>query len=314
MTCLSIQPGGTGIDVSVLVSSDTRLLVQGITGRQASWSVDDIRRYGTTVVAGVVPGRGGTVYGGDIPVFDFVADAVAETGANASLVYVPASTACEAVLEAIECGLALVVYPGDGLPQADAIRLRGAAQERGVTFIGPNTPGLISPGLAKLGFMPSDCYMPGRVGVISRSGSLSYEVCFRLSSAAIGQSTVIGIGGDPVRGLSMVEAYELLAADDDTDAIVVLGEIGGFEEQSLAASFERDSGKPTVAFIVGRTALPGKRLGHAGALIGGADEGYEAKALALASVGVRVVHTIDELVPAVQAATAGGSALARSAR
>lgn len=291
--------------MSILAGTATRVLVQGITGRQASWSARDIAGYGTRVVAGVVPGKGGGAHDG-VPVFDFVADAVTEVAANASLVYVPAAAALDAVMESLEAGISLVVYPGDGLPLQDAVRLRREAARRGLTFVGPNTPGVISPGRAKLGFMPSHCYQPGRLGVISKSGSLSYEVCYRLSDAGIGQSTVVGVGGDPVKGLSMGEALELFHADDETDAVLVLGEVGGLEEYEVARYAARPGAMPVGIFLVGRTAPPGRRLGHAGALIGSLAEGYAAKVEALSAAGVAVATAIDGTVP-MAAGLLGGS-------
>jgi succinyl-CoA synthetase alpha subunit len=284
--------------MTILVNSETRLLVQGITGRQATWSVRDIIQSGTHVVAGVVPGKGGTTYLG-VPVFDFVEDAVRATRANASLAYVPAAVAREAILEACEAGISLVVYPGDGFPVHDAIRLRRTLRGSGNTLVGPNTAGLIAPGVAKLGFMPSDCFMPGRLGVISKSGSLSYETCSRLSAAGIGQSTMIGVGGDPIKGVTIGEALALFHADGATDAVLVLGEIGGIEEYEILDYLETPSAKPVVVFLVGRTAPSGQKLGHAGALIGSARETYQAKADALEACGVTVVPSLSNVVPAV---------------
>jgi succinyl-CoA synthetase alpha subunit len=285
--------------MSVLVDRGARVLVQGITGRQASWSARDMAAYGTRVVAGVVPGKGGTTHEG-VPVFDFVADAVAATGANASVVYVPAAGACAAVAEALEAGLKLVVYPGDGLPIHDAIRLRRLARAHGTVLIGPNTPGVISPGQAKLGFMPSSCYTPGPLGIVTKSGSLSYETCWRLTGAGIGQSTVIGVGGDPVKGLTIGEALELFDGDGETHGVLVIGEIGGTEEYQVADYVQRSGAKPVAAFLVGRTAPPGRKLGHAGALIGGEREGYWAKVEALEAAGVRVARRLSDIVPEVR--------------
>src|SRR5450759_415747 len=215
--------------MSVLIDQRTRFVIQGITGNVGRFSARDMREYGTAVVGGVsVNKRESDVEG--IPVFPDVRSACAATGAGASVIYVPAATALDHVVEAVEAGIKLVVYPGDGLPVRDAIEMRAAANTNGSTLIGPNTPGLISPGKAKAGFMPSFCYTPGRLGVISRSGSLSYEVCHRLTGAGIGQSTVIGIGGDPVKGLLAREAISLLHDDPDTDVILYLGEIGGTDE------------------------------------------------------------------------------------
>lgn len=283
--------------MSILVDRATRVLVQGITGTQASWSVRDMAAYGTRIVAGVVPGKAGTFHDG-VPIFNFVSEAVAATGADASLVYVPASGAADAVSEAVEARVPLVVYPGDGLPVHDAIRLRRMARAYGVIFLGPNTPGLISPGQSKLGFMPSYCYAPGPLGIITKSGSLSYETCWRLTGEGIGQTTVVGVGGDPVKGLMIGEALELFDGDPATGAILVIGEIGGTEEYQIVDYVRRPSTKPVAAFLVGRTAPPARKLGHAGALIGGEREGYAAKIEGLDAAGVHVAHRLSDIVPA----------------
>jgi len=285
--------------MSVLVDRSSRVVVQGITGTQASWSARDMAAYGTRIVAGAVPGKGGTSHDG-VPVFDFVAAAVAATGANVSVAYVPASAATEAISEAFEAGVPLVVYPGDGLPLHDAVRLRRTAQTRGVTLLGPNTPGVISPGQTKIGFMPSYCYMPGHLGIITKSGSLSYETCWRLTSAGLGQTTVVGVGGDPVKGLTIGEALERFGHDPETRAVLVIGEIGGSEEYQIVDYVKQRDAKPVAAFLVGRTAPPGRKLGHAGALIGGEREGYVAKTHALESAGVHVSHRLSDIVPTAQ--------------
>jgi len=284
--------------MSVLLNERSRVAIQGITGDVGSWSAADLQSYGTQVVAGIVPGRGGTMFA-DVEVFDFAADAVGEAAADTLLVYVPATAAGDAVAEALESGASLVVYPGDGLPVQEAIRLRRLAHERGVTLIGANTPGLISPGQAKAGFMPSYCYAPGRLGVVSKSGSLSYEICLRLTEAGIGQSSVVGVGGDPVKGVTIGEALDLFDADPDTDGMLVLGEIGGLEEYEAARYAMRANAKPVAAFLVGRTAPLGRKLGHAGALIGGEREGWQAKAEALRAAGIEVAERMCELVPLV---------------
>jgi succinyl-CoA synthetase alpha subunit len=292
--------------MSVLIDSSTRVMIQGITGDVGTWSSRDLASYGTKVVAGVVPGKGGTMHDGT-PVFNFASEALAETDANAALVYVPPSVAAEAVAEALETGFRLVVYPGDGLPIQDAIRLRRLSHQLSSTLVGANTPGLISPGQAKLGFMPSYCYEPGPVGVISKSGSLSYEVCWRLSKEGIGQSTVVGIGGDPVKGLSTGETLELFDQDPETQAVLLLGEIGGAEEYQAIDYAQRESSKPIAAFLVGQTAPPGRKLGHAGALIGGDREGYSAKVGALEKAGVPVARRLADIAPLVREAVATGS-------
>jgi succinyl-CoA synthetase alpha subunit len=277
--------------VTILADANTKVVVQGITGRQASWSTADMAAYGTSIVAGVVPGRGGTAHM-DIPLFDYVDDAVRETGAEASVVFVPASVATGAIIEAMEAGIRLVIYPGDGLPIHDALVLRERANILGVTFIGPNTPGVISPGQCKLGFMPSYCYTMGSLGVVSKSGSLSYELCWRLTSRNIGQSTVVGIGGDPIKGLRLGETLDLFDRDDQTRAVLVLGEIGGLDEYDVVEYVKQPLHKPVLAFLVGKTAPPGRKLGHAGAFIGSDREGYASKVAALTTAGIAVAQTM----------------------
>jgi succinyl-CoA synthetase alpha subunit len=280
--------------VTVLADRNTRVLVQGMTGRQASWSTRTMISYGTQVVAGVVPGKGGTEVDG-VPIFDFVDDAIRQTRPDASIVFVPPSSAREAIAEALEEGISLVVYPGDGLPVKDAVYLRRLAQDLNATLLGANTPGLISPGQIKLGFMPAMAYSPGDVGVITKSGSLSYEACLRLTSSGLGQSTVVGIGGDPVRGMTTIEALELFNRDPGTNAVLLLGEIGGVEEYAAAEYAQQPGTKPVVAVIVGKTAPIGRRLGHAGALITGDRESYQAKARYLSASGVQIVERLPDL-------------------
>lgn len=280
--------------MSILLHAGARVVIFGITGRFGTFSIRDLRAAGTEVVAGVVPGRGGTEVEG-VPVFSSAEQAVRETGADCALVYVPAPLALDAVLEAIEAGCRLVAYPGDGLPVADAMEMRAAARARGAWLIGPNSPGMISPGKAKLGFMPSFCFRPGPVGLISRSGSLSYEASYRLSSAGIGQSTAIGIGGDPVKGVTAAEAVAMFHEDPETAAIVYLGEIGGADEYAVAEYAQRPDAKPVAALLVGRTAPPGKKMGHAAALIGGYADSWAAKVEALAAAGVNVARSLDRL-------------------
>jgi succinyl-CoA synthetase alpha subunit len=291
--------------MSILLDASARVLIVGITGKFGTFSLKDLAQSGTKVVAGVAFGRGGGAIEG-VPVFSSVASAVAETGANAALIYVPAWGALDAVLETIEAGCPLIAYPGDGLPVLDAMEMRAAAQARGAHLVGPNSPGVISSGKAKLGFMPSFCYAPGSIGVISRSGSLSYEACFRLSSAGLGQTSVIGIGGDPVRGVNAAEAIALFHDDPETHAIVYLGEIGGSEEYALADYAKRADAKPSAALLVGRTAPVGKKMGHAAAMIGSYAESWAAKVEALEAAGVVIARDLDGL------ATAASSALTRS--
>lgn len=287
--------------MSVLIDRRSRFIIQGIAGNVGRFSARDMREYGTAVVGGISAAKSAKDVEG-IPVFPDVRTACTAAGADASVIYVPAATALDHVIEAVESGIKLVVYPGDGLPVRDAIEMRAAARANGATLVGPNTPGLISPGKAKAGFMPSFCYAPGALGVISRSGSLSYEACFRLTSAGLGQTTVIGIGGDPIKGVSAAEALALLHADAETRAIVYLGEIGGREEYDVATYAARRDAKPVAALIVGRYAPEGKKMGHAAALIGSHADTHSAKMNALTKAGVHAVGTVSELVPAAVAA------------
>jgi succinyl-CoA synthetase alpha subunit len=291
--------------MSILLDASARILIVGITGKFGTFSVKDLAQSDTKVVAGVAFGRDGENVEG-VPVFGNVARAIEETGANAALIYVPAAGALDAVLETIEAGCPLIAYPGDGLPVFDAMEMRAAALRTGAHLVGPNSPGLISPGKAKLGFMPSFCYAPGPIGVISRSGSLSYEACFRLSSGGLGQTSVIGIGGDPVRGINAAEAIALFHDDPETRAIVYLGEIGGSEEYALAEYARRADAKPSAALLVGRTAPAGKKMGHAAAMIGSYAESWAAKVEALDNAGVVIARDLDGL------ASASASALARA--
>lgn len=287
--------------MSVLIDSSSRVLIYGIAGNFGRFSARDLAQYGTKVVAGVSPGRDQSEVEG-VPVFTDAHAACSATGANAALVYVPAPAALDAVLEVLEAGCEVIVYPGDGLPVQDAAELRAAAQRKRAVLVGPNTPGIISPGKAKLGFMPSFCYTPGPIGLISRSGSLSYEAGWRLTSAGLGQTTVIGIGGDPVKGLDAAEAIELLHADGETEAIVYLGEIGGSDEYAVARYARRSDAKPTAALIVGAAAPPGKKMGHAAALVGSQADTQAAKVQALREAGVHVADNLRQVVEAAQEA------------
>ncbi|MEA3156496.1 MAG: succinyl-CoA synthetase alpha subunit [Betaproteobacteria bacterium] len=287
--------------MSVLVDASSRVLIYGIAGNFGRFSARDIAAYGTKVVAGVAPGRDTREVEG-VPVFQNARSACASTDADVALVYVPAPAALDAVLEVLDAGCKVVVYPGDGLPVQDAVEIRAAARRAGAVLVGPNTPGVISPGKAKLGFMPSFCYTPGALGVISRSGSLSYEAGWRLTSAGLGQTSVIGIGGDPVKGLNAGEAIDLLHADAETEAILYLGEIGGADEYAVARYAERDDAKPTAALIVGASAPPGKKMGHAAALVGSKADTQAAKVEALRISGVHVAANLRALVDAAQAA------------
>lgn len=289
--------------MSILVDSNTRVLVQGITGREGAFHTSAMVAYGTRVVAGVVPGKGGSTAGDGVPVFDTVADAVERTEANASIIFVPAPFATDAILEAADAGLKLVVAITDGIPVQDMIRVRPYVRSRSVTLIGPNCPGVISPGQCKLGIMPAEAFRPGHVGVVSRSGTLTYEIVDALSRAGLGQSTCVGIGGDPVPGTSFVEILQMFAEDPQTKALVLIGEIGGSDEEE-AAELLPSLSKPVVAFIGGRSAPPGKRMGHAGAIVSGRSGTAEAKVEALRSAGAAVADTTDE-IPALVARALG---------
>jgi succinyl-CoA synthetase alpha subunit len=292
--------------MSILLDRSNRVLVQGVTGQMGQFFVEDARKYGTNVVAGVSPGRAGTKVG-DVPVFASVRAACKETGADTAMVFVPPAAVLGASIEAVEAGCKLIVATADEMPVLDAIEVRAAVRANGAVFVGPNTAGLISPGKAKMGFMPSFCYMQGNVGVISRSGSLSYEGCKRLTLARIGQSTVVGIGGDPVKGCSAAEALELFHKDPETMAVLYLGEIGGSEETFVADYAMGKGAKPVAALIVGKTAPPGKKMGHAAALIGSKAEGHAAKQKMLRDAGVFVADGLAQIVEMTTQALAAGS-------
>lgn len=281
--------------MSILIDNSTRLLVQGITGSMGAFSARDMRAYGTRVVGGVVPGKGGTSFD-DLPVFDAVAEAQGATGADASIIYVPAGAAVDAILEALDAGIKLIVYPGDLMPVHDAILLRRRIRRAGAVLVGPNSPGLISPGKCKIGFMPSFCFTPGPLGVISKSGSLSYEFSLRLTQSDLGQSTVVGIGGDPIKGLTAEEALRYFHDDPETAALFILGEIGGYDEYAVADYARSPGSKPVAAYLVGQTAPPGKRMGHAGALISSSRDTWEAKRQTLEEAGVPVATRLAQVV------------------
>ncbi len=282
--------------MSVLVDEHTRLLVQGITGGEGSQHARRSIAYGTTVVAGVTPGRGGQMFDGTVPVFNTVEQAVRETGANCSIIYVPAAGAADAILEAADAGLPLVVCITEGIPTLDMVMVKRYLRGSGTRLIGPNCPGVITPRTrTRVGIMPGDVFTPGSVGVVSRSGTLVYEAVAQLTAMGIGQSTCIGVGGDPVIGTSQREAVELLNNDPETKAIVLIGEIGGTAEQEAAAYIKQCVQKPVVAFIAGATAPPGRRMGHAGAIITGNQGTAAAKKAALAEAGAVVVDSPAEI-------------------
>jgi succinyl-CoA synthetase alpha subunit len=278
--------------VSILVGRETRLVVQGITGREGTFHPTAMLDYGTNVVAGVTPGKGGQdALDGRVPVFDTVADAVAQTGANASCIFVPAAFAPDAVLEAADAGLPLVVCISEGVPALDMLRVYHALRAHGTRLIGPNCPGLTSVGQAKVGIIPGNIHAQGSVGLVSRSGTLTYEVVQAMTEAGIGQSTCVGIGGDPIIGTSFIDVLDMLNRDVGTEAIVMIGEIGGDEEEKAAAFCAREVRKPMAAFIAGRTAPPGRRMGHAGAIISGGAGTAESKRAALEAAGIRVADS-----------------------
>jgi succinyl-CoA synthetase alpha subunit len=286
--------------MSVLVGKETRVLTQGITGATGQLHTRLCREYGSQMVAGVTPGRGGTDFEG-IPIFDTVAQAVRATGANASVIYVPPAGAADAILEAIDAGLPLVVCITEGIPVLDMVRVKRVLDGSHTRLIGPNCPGVITPGACKIGIMPGYIHTPGRVGVVSRSGTLTYEAVFQLTALGIGQSTCIGIGGDPIIGTSHVDALRLFQDDPGTDAIVMIGEIGGTAEEEAAAFIAAHVTKPVVAFIAGQTAPPGKRMGHAGAIIAGGKGTAAEKMDALRRAGARLAPSPAELGVTMQA-------------
>jgi len=273
--------------MAVLIDRDTKVVVQGLTGREGSFHALRNRGYGTNVVAGVTPGKAGEQVEG-IPVFDTVVEAVGETGANTSLIFVPARFAAEAILEASDAGVGVIVCITEGIPVQDMARVYAYLSGRGQVLIGPNCPGLISPGKANVGIIPHEITMEGSVGLVSRSGTLTYQIMNELTQREIGASTCIGIGGDPIIGTGFVEALELFEADDETRAVALIGEIGGDDEEKAAAFIAEAMSKPVVAYVAGFTAPPGKRMGHAGAIITGSKGTAQAKAEAFEAVGVRV--------------------------
>ncbi len=282
------------VSVSIFVDENTRLLVQGITGRDGSFHTRQMIDYGTRVVAGVTPGKGGEQFEG-VPVFDTVQQAVDETSANTSIVYVPPPFAADAVCEAASAGIEHIVCITEGIPALEMTRVYHYVKQQGATLIGPNCPGVISPGKSKVGILPGHIFKKGAVGVISRSGTLTYEIVFQLTSAGLGQSTCVGIGGDSIIGTNFIDCLELFEEDAETAAVVLIGEIGGNDEQKAASFVERKMKKPVVGFITGRTAPPGKRMGHAGAIIQGSSGTAQEKVEAFEQAGVRVAEKPDEI-------------------
>jgi succinyl-CoA synthetase alpha subunit len=287
--------------VSILIDGSTRLLVQGITGRDGSFHARQMIEYGTQVVGGVVPGKGRQSFDGDVPIFDTVEDAMGETGADASVIYVPPAFAADAIYEAADAGIPLIVAITEGIPVLDMTRAMPFVAERGARLVGPNCPGLISPGRSKVGILPGQICTPGPVGVVSRSGTLTYEVIHHLTGAGIGQSTCVGIGGDPIIGTSFIDCLSLFEEDPETRAVIMIGEIGGTDEQEAAAFVEGEMETPVVGFIAGQTAPPGRRMGHAGAIISGSEgtagekmEAFEAHGIAVARRPADIVDLVRE--------------------
>jgi len=287
--------------MSVFIGEETRLVVQGITGRDGSFHTRQMAEYGTNVVAGVTPGKGGQTFDDTIPVFDTVEEAVGVAGANTSVIYVPPQFASDAIFEAADAGVGLIVCITEGVPVADMLRVLPYVREKGARLIGPNCPGLIVPGCCKVGILPGQIVLEGNVGVVSRSGTLTYEVIFQLTRAGIGQSACIGIGGDPLIGTNFIDCLEAFENDPGTVAVAMMGEIGGTDEQQAAEYVEAHMSKPVVGFIAGQTAPPGRRMGHAGAIISGSEGTAEEKMRAFREHGIGVAERPADFVELLQA-------------
>jgi succinyl-CoA synthetase alpha subunit len=277
--------------MSILVDSNTRLLVQGITGSSGAFHARGCLEYGTNVVAGVTPGKGGQLFDGKVPVFDTVYEARQQTGCNATMIFVPAPFAGDAILEAVDAGVELVVCITEGIPVMDMMRVKTALTGTKSRLIGPNCPGIITPGQCKIGIMPGYIHRPGKIGVISRSGTLTYEAVWQLTQRGFGQSTCIGIGGDPINGTSHLDAVKLFSEDPDTEALIIIGEIGGTAEEEAAVWIKEHYDKPVAAFIAGATAPPGRRMGHAGAIVSGGKGTAAGKMEALREAGIAIADT-----------------------
>ncbi|MCX7939133.1 MAG: succinate--CoA ligase subunit alpha [Anaerolineae bacterium] len=276
--------------MAILADRNTRLIVQGITGREGDFHTRQMHAYAPIVVGGVTPGKGGMVTDYGVPVFDTVGQAVREVGANASVIFVPARFAPDAIMEAADAGIKLIVCITEGIPVLDMIRVRAYLDTKGATLLGPNCPGLLTPGQAKIGIIPANIATPGPVGVVSRSGTLTYEAVYALTQAGMGQSTIVGIGGDPVHGLDFLEVIQMFNDDPETEAIVMIGEIGGTDEERAAAWIKDHVKKPVVGFIAGRAAPEGRRMGHAGAIIEGGSGSAQSKIEAMRAAGIRVAE------------------------